>query len=178
MNGATAVFPGRVDRVLGCYCVDRLCHWRQEISDTLSSVLSFGFGFRLFRWVSFVDLFTIVLMIRIICGLCSFSYSHVALSLRRFRGHVAGRVARRACPDRASKLSPRLHLPLSLFPSTLPSPPLFLLPDHTAPQPPPHSPQDQSTPLHTAAWNCQEAACRMIIAAGAKVDAKDEVSCD
>jgi len=35
---------------------------------------------------------------------------------------------------------------------------------------------DQKTPLHLAAFNGHEAACRVLIEAGAKVDAKDSVS--
>ena len=72
-----------------------------------------------------------------------------------------------------------VHPTLSMSPlqrkSPLARPPLAL-PSHATHPPLPPYPQYQSTPLHVAAENGHEAACRVLVEAGAKVDAENNVS--
>ena len=91
---------------------------------------------------------------------------------RKLRGHGGELHARRPCP--ASSADPPslvrgCHCRFPLCPS--PPPTHFPFLKRSTPQP-----QDQNTPLHHAAENGQEAACRVLIEAGAKVDAKESVS--
>jgi len=73
-----------------------------------------------------------------------------------------------------SVLPQRAIPPVTLLVYILAKIPLSFLPELAPPLL--FSPQDQFTPLHHAAMNGNEAACRVLMEAGAKVDAEDEVS--
>jgi len=68
-NGATAVFPGDLDRALGHLGMYEPRRWRQEIGDASSSVFASAFG--LIMSLSFAFVFANVSMTRIMCALCS-----------------------------------------------------------------------------------------------------------
>ena len=68
-NGATAVFPGRLDRAQGRLGVGRLRRRCQEIGDAFASVLASALV--LIRSMSSAFLFTIVSMTQMMCASCS-----------------------------------------------------------------------------------------------------------
>ena len=68
-NGATAVFPGRLDRALSRLGVGGLRRRRQSIGDASTSILASAFG--LIRSLSFAYLFANVCIIRMKCAVSS-----------------------------------------------------------------------------------------------------------